>query len=109
MNFSIDLLDEITNEPLSENFIILGPNGAIFERNKFYSYKVSDFCFFIYYKCLDKNCDLQPEDKNKYENQFYYNIALKEQMFILNLQNNNQPIDLIDGYYLRMLIMNRIL
>ena len=28
-------------------------------------------------------------------------------MFILNLQNNNQPIDLIDGYYLRMLIMNQ--
>ena len=69
LNFSIDLLDQITNESLSENFIILGPNSSIFERNKFYSYKVSDFVFSIYYKCLDKNCDLQPEDKNKYENQ----------------------------------------
>ena len=107
LNFSIDLLDQITNESLSENFIILGPNGKILERNKFYSYKVSDFGFYIYYKCLNLNCDLQPEDKNKYENQVYYKIALKEQMFILNLQNNNQPIDLIDGYYLRMLIMNQ--
>ena len=103
LNFSVDLVD-MDYKPLSENFIIYGPNDTKLERNKFYSYKVSDFEFTIYYKCLDMNCDLQPEDKNKYEDQIEYGIILKQQKFYLSLQENAQPIKLVDDYIQHQLL-----
>jgi len=103
LNFIVDLSDQHGNS-LSENFIIYGPKGNILEKNKPYSFKVSDFGFYILYKCLDINCDLQPEDEIKYEKQMYYRIRLREQMFNLTLQENTKPIELTDGFIGRELI-----
>ena len=105
MKFSIDIYGR-NHTPLSENFIILGPNSAIFERNKFYSYKVSEFKFEVLYKCLDKNCDLQPEDKNKYEEQFHYWLKITSEGFSINLQENTKPIKL-DRIDERLFVINQ--
>ena len=68
--------------------------GTMIEKKKKYYYNVSDVNIGIFYKCLDKNCSLQPEDKDK----FIYNFILRNQIFNLDLQNKTHPLELGEMY-----------
>ena len=106
LNFNFEIFDQHL-EPLNKNFIIVDmKKGTILKRNKYYRYKVSELDIGVIYKCLDMNCDLQPEDK-KYENQLFYYFGLIRQAFSLNLQDKNQPIQLGNTKYISFLKMNQ--
>ena len=104
--FNFEIFDQ-KGESLNKNFIIVDmKKGTILERNEYYQYKVSELDIVVIYKCLDMNCDLQPEDK-KYENQLFYYFRLIRQAFSLNLQDKNQPIQLDNTEYISFLKMNQ--
>ena len=104
--FNFEIFDQ-KGESLNKNFIIVDmKKGTILERNEYYQYKVSELDIVVIYKCLDMNCDLQPEDK-KYENQLFYYFGLRRQAFSLNLQDKNQPIQLDNTEYISFLKMNQ--
>ena len=64
LNFSFDLTNQDLTTYLSENFILVDMNkGTILERKKLYSYRISELNIGVLYKCLDKDCLLQPEDE----------------------------------------------
>ena len=106
LNFSFEILDQ-NYQPLSENFLLVDMRKCIIlDRNKLYSYKVSDLVVAVVYNCSDTNCDLRPEDK-WYEYHLYYNFKLKKQIFSLNLQDKNQPIQLNNNYLEQIFVMNQ--
>ena len=101
LNFSFNLYFELDKFPfpipLSKNFILVDlKTGNQLERKKYYPYNVSSLDIGIFYNCSDKNCSLRPEDEEMYEDhiKFYFNIA--NQIFNLDFQNKEEPINLSD-------------
>ena len=101
LNFSFNLYYNMDKFPfpipLSENFILVDlKTGNQLERKKYYPYNVSSLDIGIFYNCSDKNCSLRPEDEEMYEDhiKFYFNIAY--QIFNLDFQNKEEPINLSD-------------
>ena len=108
LKFSFDLTNQDLTTYLSENFILVDMNkGTILERKKLYSYRISELNIGVLYKCLDKDCLLQPEDEIEYEGDLYFNFILVQQKFNLNLQDKTQPLVLGDDGYIKSYIMNR--
>jgi len=100
LNFYFDLYYKLKNIevhlPLSENFILVDMNtGNQLERGKDYPYKVGNLDIGVFYNCSDKNCSLKEYDELLYKNHITFYFRKVHQIFNLDFQNKEEPINLI--------------
>ena len=91
LNFTFYL--NANNTSLSKNFILVDMiSGNLLERGKKYQYNISSLNVGVFYNCSDKDCSLQPEDKEIYEKGIMFYFYIVKNTFSFNFQNKEEPI-----------------